>query len=197
LKNNSFRLIALFEVLGGLLLTLEIIGYFTFYIGLENYLAAILSLLFLIPSLSLAVGGYLLWNYKQRGFLLSIIGQSFQTLFFATPWFSYTMLSPVAITFTLNTNSDWMFNFSFSTDFTFWFSSPLSYSEIGINFLSIGFIIYLFHPFQLLKEYGRLPRKLKCENCNTNYGWDAEFKKLEIKCEYCCKITIYEQESFS
>tara|TARA_R110000868_G_scaffold408293_3_gene690961 strand:+ start:29443 stop:30027 length:585 start_codon:yes stop_codon:yes gene_type:complete len=186
----------LFEVLGGVLLTVKIIGYFTLNIGLENYFAAILSLLFLFPSLSLVFGGYFLWHYKQRGFLLSILGLGFQTLFFATPWFSYTMLSPLSITFTLNSYPDWAFSFSFSTDFTFWFSSPLPYSELGINFLSIGFIIYLFHPFQLLKEYGRLPRKLKCENCNTNYGWDAEFEKLEMKCEYCGKVTIYEQESF-
>ena len=106
------------------------------------------------------------------------------------------MLSPVAITFTLNTNPDWMFNFSLSTDFTFWFSSPLPYSEFGINFLSIGFIIYLFRPFQLLKEYGRLPRKLKCENCNTNYGWDAEYEALEFKCDYCSETIKYEKESF-
>ncbi|MFY0685296.1 MAG: hypothetical protein JXR20_12155 [Balneola sp.] len=191
---NTFRIIAVIEMLGGAFLALSLFDLIFTFATLGQFLNLAITLFLLVPAASLILGGLWMFKFEERGFLLSIISQAFQVIVISTPWISYFVFSPLALLIKFNTNGNFATSLELSTGYAFSFNNTVQFSEFGINVITIALLIYLIRPYQLLKEYGRLPRRLKCEKCNTNYGWDAEFKKQEIKCKYCDEVTKYEEE---
>ncbi|HCD52146.1 MAG TPA: hypothetical protein DEQ34_06855 [Balneolaceae bacterium] len=191
---NTFRVIAVIEMLGGASLAFSLFGHILTFATNGQYLNLTIGLILLIPAASLILGGWWMFKFEKIGFLFSIIGQAFQTVVISTPWISYLIYSPLAFLIKVNTNGNLTTSLELSTDYALSFNNTVQFSEFGLNVITIALLIYLLRPYQLLKEYGRLPRRLKCENCNTNYGWDAEYKEQEIKCEFCGDVTKYEEE---
>ena len=191
---RTLQVIAAIEILGSGLLVFGLIDLFYNSLISGQFVSALMVLFLLIGSAILGLGGYWLWHFKEKGFLLSIIGLVFQALYLTTPFLKYYMFSPFAFVLNLSTNGGLGTAIYISSDYSFSIFNELQYSEFGINIVAVILLGFLFQPYLVMRKHGRLPRKLKCKNCNNTFGWNVEYKEQEIKCEYCSEVTKFEKE---
>lgn len=184
---KGYQAIAWIELVGAVLLLFSSTGVLINNLITGHFLNIGFPLIVVSQAVILFFGGLFLLQFDERGFIISFVAQATQLIFINSSTLTYLVVSPIAFFITVESSEGVGTNFFLST-FSLTQGESVPNFTLGLNLFAVGIILALLRPYELLKEYGRVPIKIKCKNCNDTLGFDVELAGKQITCEYCSEV---------